>query len=64
MSPPTHTGPLHVGHTRGAVFGDTLANILEFVGFDVCREYYINDSGEQIKNLAQISIPKILTNFF
>ena len=46
------TGPLHVGHTRGAVFGDTLANILEFVGFDVCREYYINDSGEQIKNLA------------
>ena len=47
------TGPLHVGHTRGAVFGDTLANILDFVGFDVCREYYINDSGEQIKNLAK-----------
>jgi len=43
------TGPLHVGHTRGAVFGDTLANILEFVGFDVCREYYINDSANKLK---------------
>ena len=47
------TGPLHVGHTRGAVFGDILSNILEFVGYDVCREYYINDSGEQINNLAR-----------
>jgi len=47
------TGPLHVGHTRGAVFGDTLSNILGFVGYDVCREYYINDSGEQINNLAR-----------
>ena len=47
------TGPLHVGHTRGAVLGDTLSNILEFVGYDVCREYYINDSGEQITQLAK-----------
>ena len=47
------TGPLHVGHTRGAVFGDTLSNLLEFVGYDVCREYYINDSGEQITKLAK-----------
>ena len=46
------TGPLHVGHTRGAVFGDVLSNIMEFVGFEVCREYYINDSGEQVNKLA------------
>ncbi|MBV45538.1 MAG: arginine--tRNA ligase [Rhodobiaceae bacterium] len=46
------TGPLHVGHTRGAVFGDVLSNIMEFVGFKVCREYYINDSGEQVNKLA------------
>ena len=47
------TGPLHVGHTRGAVFGDTLANILTKVGFDVCREYYVNDAGEQVEKLAR-----------
>ena len=57
------TGPLHVGHTRGAVFGDTLANIFDFVGFDVCREYYINDSGEQIKNLAKSVYLRYLQNF-
>ena len=49
------TGPLHVGHTRGAVFGDTLSNILVKVGYDVCREYYVNDSGEQIDKLARSS---------
>ena len=47
------TGPLHVGHTRGAVFGDTLSNILKKVGYSVCKEYYINDSGEQVDKLAQ-----------
>ena len=47
------TGPLHVGHTRGAVFGDSLANLLEFVGFEVTREYYINDAGSQIESLAR-----------
>ena len=57
------TGPLHVGHTRGAVFGDTLANIFDFVGFDVCREYYINDSGEQINNLAKSVYLRYLQNF-
>ena len=57
------TGPLHVGHTRGAVFGDTLANIFDFVGFDVCREYYINDSGEQIRNLAKSVYLRYLQNF-
>jgi arginyl-tRNA synthetase len=39
------TGPLHVGHTRGAVFGDALANLLAFTAFAVTREYYINDAG-------------------
>ena len=57
------TGPLHVGHTRGAVFGDTLANIFDFVGYDVCREYYINDSGEQIRNLAKSVYLRYLQNF-
>ncbi len=46
------TGPMHVGHTRGAVFGDALANLLEKAGFEVCREYYINDAGGQIGVLA------------
>jgi len=47
------TGPLHVGHTRGAVFGDALASLLEFAGFDVTREYYINDGGAQVDVLAR-----------
>lgn len=46
------TGPLHVGHMRGAIIGDVLANILEFIGYEVTREYYINDGGAQIKSLA------------
>ncbi|PSL21610.1 arginine--tRNA ligase [Shimia abyssi] len=47
------TGPLHVGHTRGAVFGDALASLLDFVGFNVTREYYINDGGAQVDVLAR-----------
>ncbi len=47
------TGPLHVGHGRGAVFADALANLLGFAGFGVMREYYINDAGAQIDALAQ-----------
>ncbi|MEE9300110.1 MAG: arginine--tRNA ligase [Alphaproteobacteria bacterium] len=47
------TGPLHVGHGRGAVFGDALANLLEAVGFDVTREYYINDAGAQLEALGR-----------
>lgn len=47
------TGPLHVGHTRGAVFGDALAGLLEFAGYDVTREYYINDGGTQVDVLAR-----------
>ncbi|MGQ0673422.1 MAG: arginine--tRNA ligase [Hyphomicrobium sp.] len=47
------TGPMHVGHCRGAVFGDALANILAFAGYDVTREYYINDAGGQVDVLAR-----------
>ncbi len=47
------TGPLHVGHTRGAVFGDALASLLAFSGWDVTREYVINDGGNQIDALAR-----------
>ena len=47
------TGPIHVGHTRGAVFGDALANLLAFAGYNVTREYYINDGGAQIDVLAR-----------
>ncbi len=47
------TGPLHVGHTRGAVFGDALARLLDYAGFDVTKEYYINDGGAQVDVLAR-----------
>jgi arginyl-tRNA synthetase len=47
------TGPMHVGHCRGAVFGDALANLLAFTGFKVTREYYINDAGVQVDVLAR-----------
>ncbi|MDV6224787.1 arginine--tRNA ligase [Nitratireductor aquimarinus] len=47
------TGPMHVGHCRGAVVGDALANLLDFAGYDVVREYYINDAGVQIDVLGQ-----------
>ncbi|MGE7664413.1 arginine--tRNA ligase [Ureibacillus composti] len=46
------TGDLHLGHARGAAYGDSLCNVLDFAGFDVSREYYINDAGNQINNLA------------
>jgi len=46
------TGPLHVGHGRGAAYGASIANILEAVGFDVEREYYVNDAGRQMRILA------------
>jgi arginyl-tRNA synthetase len=47
------TGPMHVGHGRGAVFGDALANLLAFMGFKVTREYYVNDAGAQVDALAR-----------
>src|SRR5436305_1159668 len=47
------TGPMHVGHGRGAVFGDALANLVAFTGFAVTREYYVNDAGAQVDVLAR-----------
>ena len=47
------TGPMHIGHGRGAVFGDALANLLTFAGYNVTREYYINDAGAQVDVLAR-----------
>src|SRR5947209_5210920 len=47
------TGPMHVGHCRGAVFGDALSSLLAFAGYDVTREYYINDAGAQVDVLAR-----------
>ncbi len=46
------TGSLHLGHARGAAVGDALCNLLDFAGYDVTREYYINDAGKQVANLA------------
>ena len=50
------TGPMHVGHCRGAVFGDALASLLQLSGFDVVREYYINDAGAQVDVLARSAL--------
>ena len=47
------TGPMHVGHTRGAVVGDALSSLLDYAGYDVTREYYINDGGAQVDVLAR-----------
>jgi arginyl-tRNA synthetase len=47
------TGPMHIGHGRGAVFGDALASLLEYAGYAVTREYYINDAGAQVDALAR-----------
>jgi arginyl-tRNA synthetase len=47
------TGPMHIGHGRGAVFGDALANLLSFAGYNVTREYYVNDAGAQVDVLAR-----------
>ncbi|MGH6831166.1 MAG: arginine--tRNA ligase, partial [Methylocella sp.] len=47
------TGPMHVGHGRGAVFGDALANLLAFAGHEVTREFYVNDAGAQVDDLGR-----------
>ncbi len=47
------TGPMHVGHCRGAIYGDVLSNLLKFNGNEVTKEYYINDYGNQIKNFVE-----------
>jgi arginyl-tRNA synthetase len=54
------TGPMHVGHCRGAVFGDALANLLAFTGANVTREYYINDAGAQVDTLARSAYQRYL----
>ncbi|MBC6439840.1 MAG: arginine--tRNA ligase [Rhodospirillales bacterium] len=54
------TGPLHVGHARGAVYGDALASLLAAVGYDVTREYYVNDAGAQVDKLAWSSYLRYL----
>ena len=50
------TGPIHVGHGRGAVFGDALASLLAFAGFGVTREYYVNDAGAQVDVLRSFGV--------
>jgi arginyl-tRNA synthetase len=54
------TGPLHIGHGRGAVVGDVLANILDAAGYSVFREYYINDQGNQMNNLGRSVLSRYL----
>jgi len=53
------TGPLHVGHGRGAVLGDAVSRLLSMVGYDVTREYYINDAGKQIETLAASALARL-----
>ncbi len=50
---PNPTGPIHIGHTRGAIYGDVLANLLQKTGYSVLKEYYINDAGSQITTLLK-----------
>lgn len=50
------TGPMHIGHARGAVYGDVLANILKKVGYSITKEYYVNDAGSQINDLVSTVI--------
>ncbi|MCA1928248.1 MAG: arginine--tRNA ligase, partial [Calditerrivibrio sp.] len=57
------TGPLHIGHGRGSAYGDTIARILKISGYDVYKEYYINDAGNQMNNLA-LSIYSRYCSFF
>ncbi len=54
------TGPLHVGHGRGAVLGDAVARLLAFAGWDVTREYYVNDAGKQVETLARSAYARLL----
>lgn len=60
---PNPTGPIHVGHTRGAIYGDVLAKLLQKVGYNVLKEYYINDAGVQINNLVKSAYLRYLECF-
>jgi arginyl-tRNA synthetase len=53
------TGPMHMGHCRGAVVGDALASLLEYAGHEVVREYYVNDAGGQVDVLAESALPAL-----
>jgi arginyl-tRNA synthetase len=57
------TGPMHIGHARGAIFGDVLSRVLEYVGFKVTREYYVNDAGGQIAVLVKSAHLRYLEHF-
>ena len=57
------TGPVHVGHTRGAVLGSALANVLEAAGYDVTREYYVNDAGSQMEAFYRSVLARYLQSF-
>ena len=57
------TGDLHVGHARGAAIGDSICRIMEFAGYDVTREYYINDAGNQIDHLAESILARYKQSF-
>ena len=57
------TGPLHLGHGRGAALGCALSNLLEAAGYEVVREYYINDAGQQMLNLAQSVIHRYMSHY-
>ena len=57
------TGPVHIGHLRGAVLGDVLASVLTCSGYNVTREYYVNDAGSQIKNLGKSLYKRYLEIF-
>lgn len=54
------TGPFHIGHGRWAAMGSALANVLKFAGYDVCQEFYVNDAGNQIKNLGRSLFVRIM----
>src|SRR5205807_9818562 len=53
------TGPLHVGHGRGAALGDSLALILSHLGYEVSREYYVNDAGNQVRMLGESILARV-----
>ena len=57
------TGPLTAGHARGAVVGDAIASLLAKTGYEVCREYYINDAGAQVDVLARVGLPALPRGF-
>lgn len=60
---PNPTGPIHIGHTRGSIYGDVLSNLLKKSGFDVLKEYYINDAGSQIFTLVKSTYLRYIEQF-